>query len=108
MSTTTIPVTIQPDAAAHVASLGMQSALQTMLDHTLETVPGIRQVQVSLDYDPCEPDDPRVVFHVYRDHPGPDADRTDWDWGAWCVATFPPEVFQHFSFLSWYGAGHGR
>lgn len=38
-SSTNVPVTIRPDAAARIAELGMQTQLQQMIEHAGQVVP---------------------------------------------------------------------
>ncbi len=109
MTTVGVPITVESDATARVADLGMESQLQQMLEHTQQAVAGLRSIQVKLAYDPEEPDDdPRIVIRAYRRDPDSDYDPTDWDWGVWFVNTFPPDVCRHFGMDSWYEAPHAR
>jgi hypothetical protein len=48
MTPATVPVTITPEAAAYGAELGMQGPFKQMLDHILQTVPGLHSVVVNL------------------------------------------------------------
>src|SRR5437667_12867683 len=95
-----VPLTITPEATAHVAELGMQREFEQMLEHTLQTVPGLRSIEVTLEYNPETGDDPRVVIWSYMEDRGPEYDPTGEEWGAWKVTTFPPEVCEHFVMLT--------
>jgi hypothetical protein len=101
-----IPLKVTPEAAARVAELGMQTEFQRMLDHTFQAVPGLRAVDVTLEYDPATGDDPRVVIWARLTDRGLVYDPTAEQWGTWKVETFPPEVCQHFVLLAVFGAGH--
>jgi hypothetical protein len=46
--TTTIPVTVTPEAAARVAELGMQKQLNQMVQHALEMVTKLLSIEVNL------------------------------------------------------------
>jgi hypothetical protein len=96
----TVPVEVSPEAAAHVAGLGMVAELDRMLEHTGQAVSGLRRLRVVLDpgYEPEE--EPVLVIEGYRT-PQPDRveDRTRWEWGGWKVRTFPPDVCRHFTLL---------
>jgi hypothetical protein len=104
-ATATIPITIQPEAAVHVQALGLQRALEQMLDHTLQTVPGVHDLKVSLEFDRDGIDDPRIMLLAIKEAPNdPAVDDTEWKWGTWLTTHFPPEVFRHFVLLTAYGA----
>jgi len=97
---TTIPVNVTPEAAQHVAQLGMQAELERMLQHTLQTVAGLQSIDVVLG-DPYDTgDDPRIVIEAWRDpalhSPG---DPTERELGFWKVDTFSPDVSRHFTML---------
>lgn len=109
MATVTVPVTIAEEAATRVAELGMQSELDRMLEHTKQAVPGLRSIEVTLEYDYEEIDrGPIITLWCHRNDPGPIRDLTNWNWGAWFVETFPPEVCEHFVMLSCYENSDGR
>jgi len=106
MSTATVPITISPEAAARVAELGMKAELERMLEHTRQTVPGLRaiDVQLALPYDTG--DATSILIESTMDDPHLEYDPTDTDWGKWQVRTFPPEVCRHFVMMSVYGQAH--
>src|SRR5579885_1176489 len=107
----TIPVTVAEDAAARVAELGMQHEFEQMLEHTRQTISRLRQLRVTLEYDPVHPkDDPQIVIWAHREvvPPNGSPDLPEWEWNAWQVRTFPPQVFQHFVLLTVEGDVDGR
>jgi hypothetical protein len=109
MSTTaTIPVTITPEAAAHIQELGLQREFEHMLEHTKQVIPSLRTIRVEMSYEPDPCSEPVVILWAHRDDPGPDPDQTDWDWNVWQVNTFPPDVFRHFAMLPIFEDAHGR
>ena len=105
-STMNIPVVVQPDVEAFVAQLGRQVELDQMIEHVRQTVPGLRSIEVQRrsSYDLGDQD--RVVIQVTMDDPQTFEDPTQEELGGWKVDTFPPEVCEHFCFLTVYGSSH--
>jgi hypothetical protein len=101
-TTSTIPVTISDEAAARVAELGMQREFEQILEHTRQMVPGLRKIEVSMDYAPWLSTDPAVILDTYRSHPGGEDDPTQRNWGRWLIDTFPTEVWMNFCMLTVY------
>ena len=63
-TSTTVPLTVLPEAAARVAELGMQAEFERMLQHTRQTLPGLRSIRVYLA-EPYDTDnEPRVVIQL--------------------------------------------
>lgn len=103
----TVPVTVTPEAAAHVAELGLQREFEQMLEHLRQTVPDLLSIHVVLA-EPCDAGEtPRVIFEAT--HAGPyTAENAIWtEFSEWKLSTFPPEVFSHFQ-LFVEGGPHGR
>jgi hypothetical protein len=98
---TTLSVTVATDVTERVAKLGLQSELAVMIERTLQTVPDLHGVRVTLEYDPVYPArDPMIVLWALRDELSVAApDDAGWQWGAWKVATFPHEVSRRFAML---------
>src|SRR5260370_347093 len=94
MATTTVPITVEPEAADRVAELGMQAGLERIVEHTRQTVPGLRaiEVQLALPYDTG--DETSIIIQATMDDPHVEYDPTDTEWGKWQVRTFPPKVCQ--------------
>jgi hypothetical protein len=110
MAATTIPVTITEEATARVAELGMQPEFEQMLERVRQIVSGLRSMRVTLEFDPaCPENEPGIAIWAYRDDlpTGSPIDYTDWHWGEWQSATFPPNVCRHFVMVSLYGASNG-
>ena len=107
-STVDGPVTISPEAAARVAELGLRREFEQILEHTRQTIPGLRRIEVTLAPPVDAGDDPRVILDAIlagRDSPqNPVTDR----WRDWVLATFSPDVWRHFMLLTVDGPGHGR
>jgi hypothetical protein len=105
-ATTTIPVTIAPEAAAFVRQQGCTQAMDRMVEHALDQVAHLQRLHVRLALDP-EIDDPRVILEAYqRPFPEPEHDQTEEDWDRWVTQAFPWEVFQHFCFMTLDGAAN--
>jgi len=99
-----IPAQIAADAGARVVELGMEREFHEMLGYTQKAVLRLRSIAVTLYHDPDEPGQPRVLITAYRAGPELEDDRTEADWSAWQVRTFPPHVCRWFSFDT--AAGH--
>ena len=78
---TTIPLTVTPEATAHITELGMQREFEQMLQHALLTVPDLESITVTLEYNPETGDDPRVVIWSYMDDHGRLDDPTEDEYG---------------------------
>ena len=100
-TTTEIPVTVNPEAAAFIAEAGQGREFEILLEHTKQVIPDLRAIEVTLDDTP-ETGPPGVILGAHRTEPWRGDDRTDWDWGEWFVQAFPPEVCQSFVILSIY------
>ena len=93
--TTTIPVVVTPEVAARVAELGMQRELQQMLDHALQTIPGLRSIEVVLAL-PYDTGDETSITIEAMTNVGPSVAFPAEDrWSQWRVDTFPPEIWSH-------------
>jgi hypothetical protein len=106
MATTTAPVLVTPEAAQRVAELGMQAELERMLEHTRQTVPGLRAIEVQLAWPYDTGDETSLVIEVTRDDPHLGYDPIDSIWGEWKVKTFPPDVCRYFVMMSVYEPTH--
>jgi hypothetical protein len=95
---TAVPFTIAPDAAERLAELDMQAELERMLEHTHQTVPGLRSVRVVIRpvYDTHE--DTGITLEAIVDEVFDPESQTWWQWQDWFHATFPPPVWEHFEF----------
>jgi hypothetical protein len=102
---TTVPIRISPEAAAHVADLGMRLELDRMLEHTCQTWE-VQSLEVTL-IPPCDPgEDARVVLEVTRATPREASDPFWSEWRDWMLDTFSPEILRHFNMLTVYGAAN--
>jgi hypothetical protein len=105
---TTVPLTITEEAAERLAELGMHAEFERMLEHTRQTVPGLRAMRVAIRpvYDTHE--DTGITIEAIVDETYRPEDRTWWQWQDWLHDTFPPHVFEHFSMtpMREYGTDH--
>jgi hypothetical protein len=101
-TTTTIPVSITPEATARIATLGMQREFDEMLEHTRRTIDHLHAIDVGLEEKPDDEDDPTIVITPLRVGSISADDRADWNWMEWFVRTYPPEVIRHFTISSSY------
>jgi hypothetical protein len=108
MSTMTVPLMVTPEAAARVAELGMQREFEQMLEHVRQTVPGLLAIEVELAEPYDTGDEPSVLIQAIMKNPHLEYDSTDWDYAAWKVDTFPPEVCMHFCTSSRYETPNER
>src|SRR3954447_14339914 len=106
MATMTIPVRVSPEAEARVAHLGVRRALETMIEHTKEAVPGLRSITVTLEdrYD-CG-DEPVLLISAEVPDLGPVDYPSQRQWDQWVIETFPPEVLEHFCFMLAFRTGN--
>ena len=100
----TIPVTIQPDAAAFLAEIGMEDELERILEHAKATIPHLRALDVVF-HDFPETGPPGLTIDAHRD-PFPEGwDRACSVFGRWMVENFSPEVNVNIGLMSYY---HGE
>jgi len=108
MSTTTVSVTVTPEAAARVAELGMQGELERMLEHTRQGVPGLRSIEVRLALPYDTGDETSIIIEATMDDPHFEYDPTEDELGSWKVDTFPPDVCRYFVIMTVYWTPHER
>ena len=100
---TTFPITVEADAAARVAELGMQAELQQMIEHTRQAVPDLQDIRVVLEPPYDTGDEPYLTIYSTRKGGYNGDDPTQREWGAWKINTFSPDVCRHFAMLVIYG-----
>ena len=100
-TTTTVAVTISPEARSFVDGLGQREELEKMIDRARQIVPGLRSIELALD-EATEEMPPGVVLWTHREDVGPGNDPTHQNWIDWMAATFPPDVCLNFTLLSVY------
>ena len=104
----TVPLTITDEAAEYVRSLGLEAALERMVEHTREVIPGLRKIHVRVQpaYDLGDVD--AVLIEAQVAGPCREGDSSWWDWNGWMTQTFPPEVFQYFSLMPDFEGANAR
>jgi len=107
-ATTTIPITVSPEAAARIDELGMRQEFEEMIEQTRRLMPEMRAIGVTLGYEYEEERDPAVVISPYRPEPDSDRDPLERQWDDWFADRFPPEVAMQFVLLSYYEPSDGR
>ena len=99
MHSSTVPVTITPDAAARVAELGMQAELEQMIEHTRQIVPGLQSLEVVLVERYDLGGEPGITIRALTTLFPPE--RVEDQWGSWQVRAFPGRVCEHFAMLTY-------
>jgi hypothetical protein len=105
-SAATIPVTIDPEAQALAAQLGLQAELQQMLEHARRTIAGLHALRVKFApaYDTGEDG---IVIEAVRDPASRETSAWTWDeYSRWKTSTFPPDVCRYFTLLDEYEPSH--
>ena|ERR1043166_8032549 len=104
-----LPVTVTPEAAAHVAELGMQAELEQMLRYACQTISGLLHITVELQPPYDTGDELAVILEATRDlaarKPG---ELPTQDFDTWQINTFSPDVLRHFTLLLTHINNHGR
>lgn len=109
-ATAQVPVEMAPGAAELIRELGLRRQVEEMIEHTRQTVAGLRSIEIDVWYE-HDPEDrpplPHLTVIGRRDGHRPSADSgTERDWFEWSVRTYPPEVKQHVSFTVRYRGDH--
>jgi hypothetical protein len=98
-TSTTIPVTIDPEAADLIAALGMERPFREMIEHSKQTLANLKRIEVEYDYKFDEPDDPTIHLLLLLD---PSTDRATLEFPirrdliAWFLKTYHGDVARHF------------
>ena len=100
-TTTTVAVTISPEARSFVDRIGQREEFEKMIDRARHIVPGLRSIEVALD-EATEEMPPGVVLWTHREDVGPGNDPTHQNWIDWMAASFPPNVCLTFTLLPVY------
>ena len=102
----TIPTTVTPEAAARIAELGIQGEVDRMLEHTRQTIPNLRRIDVTLDDPHGTGDQPYLTIWATRGDTYHPDDSSRQEWGRWKVTTFPPQVCEQITLVTSYEDGH--
>jgi hypothetical protein len=95
MISTTIPVTIEPDAAEQIDKLGLRREFEQMRDHVLRTIPELLRLSVSFTSN-YEMQMDWVTLEALGPWRGEQLRQLGDDYTQWVWQTFPPEVHIHF------------
>jgi hypothetical protein len=101
-------ITVSREAGTRLIKLGVQVEFERIVEHVVQMVPGLRALDVVLAHDPECIDDPRIILEATCPDRGAEYDATQWNWNAWMIANFAPEVFQHFVLMIAYEADNAR
>ena len=103
----TVPVTITPEAAAHLHGLGLEREHAQMVEYMQKCVPDSLRIETMWACDRDSPvPDPLVVPAVL---PEPDEIDLSWEHARthWFITTFPYAIRCHFVLTTRYEARHG-
>src|ERR1700736_4738771 len=83
--TTEVSITMTPEARGWVEALGLERELETMLDHTRQTVPRLHSIEVTRYDDPDDPNTPRVIITAWQNGPSPAGASDGSQWVRWMI-----------------------
>src|SRR5947209_7769529 len=98
-----IPLTIEPEAEALAAELGVQKELDQIIDHARRTITGLQCLNVKFApaYDTGEEG---IIIEAIRDPASPAINDWTWDQSSdWKLASFSPDVYRHITLLDEFG-----
>ncbi|SRR5579885_976566 len=107
-ATTEVPLTIQPDAAARVAELGLQREFDEMIEQARRMIPDLRRIEVTLAWPPDYEDDPRVIIAPIVPNLGMSHLSAEEQYVAWQIARYSPDVLRHILLMIGFEATNGR
>src|SRR5438067_8098528 len=102
----TIPVTVNPDAAARIAELGFRAEMDRLIDHARQHLPEVERIEVVLNERYDTGGEPGVTVAAYSRRPFHQAEPIAWELGRWAVRNFPPEVLEHLHLSYHPGTDH--
>ncbi len=101
---TTVPLVITPEADQYIEQLGTRAEFEQMIDYIRQHVSGLRHIWVILEPPYDTGDEDQVVIKALRDPAVATInDPTKDEWHRWEIATFPPDVFWHYTLMFVYG-----
>jgi hypothetical protein len=95
MASTTLPVTVEPEAAARLAELGFQAQVDRMIDYARQNLPHLVRIEVVLNDRYDMGGEPGVAIEVYSQCPFDEALQVVRELDRWQITEFPPEVLEH-------------
>jgi hypothetical protein len=91
----TVPVTVTPEAAARIATLGFQTQVNRIIDYARQHLPDLDRIEVEL-HDRYElGDEPVLAIEAHGRRPFDPADKSENEMDRWIVREFPPQVLEH-------------
>jgi hypothetical protein len=104
MSEATIPIVVDPEAAARIAGLGFQQHVDRMVEYARRSVPEITQIEILMNYRYDEEGTEDGVAIDVRSARPDDANRSiHRGMVRWVTSTFPPEVLEHLHLSYYFG-----
>jgi hypothetical protein len=88
-------VAVTPEASACIAALGIQSAVDRMVEYARQHFPELERIEVVLHERFELGDQPGLAVEAYSRRPFDPADPTDRDLDRWMVREFPSSVLEH-------------
>ncbi len=102
----TIPVTVDPQAAAGIDYYHLETIVDRMIDYARQHLPELDRIEVGL-YNRADDDEPvGITIDVYSRRPFDPDELIAWRLGEWLVDSFPPEVLQRVHMSYYPGGGH--
>ena len=95
-TSTAVPVTVTPEAAARIAQLGFGAQVERMIDYARRNLPELTRIEVVQNerYDLGGP--PGVAIEAYSRYDSFDlTGHTRGQLAKWSVSEFAPEVLEH-------------
>ena len=107
-TTTDVPVTITPEAAARAAELGIRADLDRMVEQARRTFPRMRRMDVILRGPTETDDDDKILIEVYGPPPVSIPDPEGQEWERWELKEFPADVLRWVLLLNYYEPADAR
>ena len=107
-ATVAVPLTITPEAAAHLHGLGLEPVHSRIVEYIRQTAPDLLGIETYWDYDRDAPVPDRVVVQAVQ--PAPDKIDLHWEntMSRWFNESYPPAITLHFVLTTRFEAPHGR
>jgi hypothetical protein len=105
MNETTIPITVEPEAAARIAELGFQDQVDRMLDYARRNLPQVQRIEIGMNYRYDEDSPDGVCIEIHLERPRDEENRLWWQLTRDIVELFPPEVLEHLHMSLCHGVG---
>jgi hypothetical protein len=107
-TSTSVPVTVTDEAAARIAELGIQAAVEQMVERAKQMVPGLKAIDVILEpaWDTGPDDYLTIQAFSAREWDPEDASEREYD--RWAIKAFPPEVTANIVLSILYRTSHER